>query len=224
MTDHVFNGIIRTQSTGGLLSLVKEGTGTQELRNVAGQGYNFGDATINAGKLVFNINTLAGGAAGHNQLGANVYLTVNAGGTLGFDGTWDMNRSVDGTGDVVKQGAGTVTVSGFLSHTGKTNVEGGTLLVTGSISGTSEVNVQNGGTLGGTGTLAPATGVAGNINILHGGKLAPGLGEESGSSIGSLFAVLSGGGVFDISLAVTPSNSQALRFELNPFSATIRLL
>lgn len=216
-SDHVFNGLIRTQSTGGPLSLVKEGTGTQELRNVAAQGYNFGDATINAGKLVFNINTLAGGAAGHNQLGANVNLTVNAGGTLGLDGTWDMNRSVSGAGDIVKQGAGVVTVSGSTSHTGKTNVAGGTLLLTGSISGTSELNVQNSGTLGGTGTLTPATGATGNINILLGGKLAPGLGPESGLTIGSLFAVLSGGGVFDISPAVTPLNSQSLRFELDPF-------
>ncbi|MHA3770475.1 autotransporter-associated beta strand repeat-containing protein [Verrucomicrobiota bacterium sgz303538] len=215
-TDHVFNGLIRTQA-GGALNLIKEGTGTQEIRNIAAQGSNFGDATINAGKLVFNLNTLPGGAGGHNQLGGNVSITVNAGGTLGLDGTWDMNRPVTGAGDVVKQGTGAVTLSSFTTYTGKTNVVGGTLLVTGSISGTSEVNVQNGGTLGGTGTLTPAIGATGNINILEGGKLAPGLGLESGFTVGSLFAALGGGGVFDISLAVTPSNSQSMRFEIDPF-------
>ena len=212
-TDHVFNGIIRTQS-GGLLSLVKDGPGTQELRNVAGAGYTFGPATINAGKLVFNLNTLAGGVAGHNVLGANVAITVNTGGALGLDGTWDMDRAVSGTGDVVKQGSGTVTVSSFLvNHTGNTTVAAGTLLVTGSLSGTAKVDVQSGATLGGIGTLVPAAAATGNINLLAGAKLSPGLANSFTG--GTLFTTLGGGGSFDLSLAVAGANSKSLLFDLD---------
>ncbi|MDB6150092.1 MAG: transporter, partial [Chthoniobacter sp.] len=209
-TDHVFHGIIRTQA-GGVLSLVKNGPGSQELRNVPATGYTFGPATINAGKLVFNFQSLPGGGAGHDTLGANIATTVNAGGALGLDGTWAMNAPVSGTGDLIKQGAETVTVSGFqVNHTGNTNVAAGTLLVTGSISGTAKVDVQSGATLGGNGSIAPATALTGDINLLAGGKLSPGVGGP-----GILSATLSGGGEFDLSLAVDSANSRALLFELD---------
>jgi autotransporter-associated beta strand protein len=205
-TDHVFNGIIRTQSTGGLLNLVKDGPGTQELRNVAAVGYSFGDATINAGKLTFNFS----GATG--TLGGATTITVNAGGTLGLDGTWDMNRQVFGTGDVVKQGNGVVTASAFFNHTGNTTVTGGNFVLTGSLTGTAKVDVQNGGTLSGAGTIIPATAPTGSVNLLAGGKISPG--QPTGFTTGILFTSFSGGS-FDLSAGVTPSNSQSLLFELD---------
>ena len=216
-SDHVFHGIIRTQA-GGELSLVKNGAGTQELRNVAAAGYTYGPATINAGKLVFNLHTLPGGVGGHDRLGGGVSITVNTGGALGLDGSWDMTAAVSGRGDLVKQGTETVTLSSFqVNHVGNTNVAAGTLLVTGSITGTSKVDVQRGATLSGNGFIAPATAPTGDINLLAGAKLSPGV-----AGAGALSATLSGGGEFDLSLAVESVNSKALLFELDtPFSSDL---
>ncbi|MBX9943113.1 MAG: autotransporter domain-containing protein, partial [Reyranella sp.] len=71
---------------------------------------------------------------------------------------------------LVKNGAGTLTLSAANTYTGATTVNAGTLLVNGSV--TSAVTVGTGGTLGGTGTIAGLT----TIN----GTLAP------GNSIGTL--------------------------------------
>jgi fibronectin-binding autotransporter adhesin len=206
-TDHIFHGIIRTQSTGGTLSLVKNGPGTQELRNVAAVGYSFDSATINAGKLTFNFS----GATA--TMGATTAFTVATGAALGLDGDWDFNRPVAGSGDVVKQGTGVVSISSFLTHTGNTIVAGGTLALTGGLSGTARVDVQSGGTLSGTGSLILAAAPTGNINLLAGGKLAPG--PATGFTPGTLITSFSGGGALDLSLAVTPANSQSLLFDLD---------
>jgi fibronectin-binding autotransporter adhesin len=67
---------------------------------------------------------------------------------------------------IVKNGAGTQTLSGVNTYTGGTVVNGGKLVVNGSIAGA--VNVNNNATLGGSGN------VAGLVTVATGGALSPG--------------------------------------------------
>ncbi len=183
-TDHSYYGIIREQ-VGGLLSIVKNGAGTQEFINNPTIGsFNYGGSTtINAGKLVLNLS-------GATSAGYNSPVTVNAAGTLGLDGNWTLARTVSGAGIVIKQGGGTVTVSAALTNTGSTTISSGTLAVGvgGSISGSTTIDVKSGAVLNLTAVPGFATGatqmlkgggtVVGAATI--GGTLAP------GNSIGTL--------------------------------------
>jgi fibronectin-binding autotransporter adhesin len=131
-------------------------------------------------------------------------LTLQGGAvTTGGGGTISGSISL-GTGGLIKEQAGTWTLAGANLYSGFTNVNAGTLLVSGSITGTTQVDVT--GTLGGSGTITPAAG--GNVRLVGGGKLAPGM------SAGTLSLVLSNGGQLDINSGVFEPNSRALLFEL----------
>jgi autotransporter-associated beta strand protein len=166
-TNHSFAGLIRNFDGGGL-NIVKEGPGTQEIINVLVATSQYGDITINNGKLSFFMVT---NGVQTNQLGAgNIF--VNSPGTLVLDGDWSNGgntpfvRVVSGNGSMIKQGPGTVNIASANSYTGGTAVNSGTLLITGSVAGTTTVNA--GATLGGAGTLDV-------INVV-GGTFAPGNG------------------------------------------------
>jgi autotransporter-associated beta strand protein len=136
------------------------------------------------------------------DLGATTRI-ITAGNTAGS--ATILSGGISGVGGgLTKAGTGTLILAGAGSFTGPTTVNAGTLLVSGNLTGTSQVAVS--GTLGGTGTIAPASG--GNVNVLAGGILSP------GASIGTLTVNLSGGGALDISAGVGASNSQSLAFEL----------
>lgn len=92
-------------------------------------------------------------------------LTVDQSDDSAFGG------DISGTGSLVKEGDGTLNLTGDSSYTGPTSVNGGTLAVNGSIA--SPVTVNSGGTLGGNGTV-------GSTTVGNGGTLAP------GNSIGQL--------------------------------------
>jgi len=80
---------------------------------------------------------------------------------------------IAGTGSVVKEGTGTLTLSGTHSYSGSTSVNGGALLVTnsnGSATGTGPVSVATAGTLTGDGR------VGGEVAVSAGGRVAPGAG------------------------------------------------
>jgi autotransporter-associated beta strand protein len=209
-TDHAFSGVIRSfgSKAGNQVNLVKNGVGTQELRNVTALPYDFGTAVINEGKLVFNLS------GANNTLGTSTSITVNAGGTLGLAGDFSMTRPVGGGGTVEKSGAGIVTVTTTLAHSGETHLLGGTLNVAGSISGSNAVLVSSGATLMGIGQVNT---LGGNAIFASGAKLAP------GASGGILTFNLAGTGLLDISLAVTPSNSAALVFNLGTARSSIAL-
>jgi autotransporter-associated beta strand protein len=107
-----------------------------------------------------------------NGAGANVNLNINDGLGQNYFGR------ISGTMNVVKNGAGTQTLSGTMNYSGLTNVNNGRLNINGVKSGLGAVNVF-GGTLGGTGS------VAGLVTVLSNGNIAP------GSSAGNL--TLTGG-------------------------------
>jgi len=72
-----------------------------------------------------------------------------------------------GTTNLLKTGAGAVTLTGSNTYTGATNVNAGTLLInntTGSGTGSGTVNVGVNGTLGGSGIIAGATTIEGFLN------------------------------------------------------------
>lgn len=111
--------------------------------------------------------TIAGleGDEGSTVVIGDSELTVNQAGDSAFGG------DITGDGSLVKEGDGTLNLTGDSSYTGPTSVNGGTLAVNGSI--VSPVTVNEGGTLGGNGSVGPTT-------VAGGGVIAP------GNSIGQL--------------------------------------
>ncbi|MBB6425178.1 autotransporter domain-containing protein [Sphingopyxis sp. JAI128] len=91
--------------------------------------------------------------------------------TVAQSGNTEFGGDISGGGSLVKEGEGTLNLTGDSSYTGPTAVNGGTLAVNGSI--VSPVTVNSGGTLGGNGSV-------GSTTVGDGGTLAP------GNSIGQL--------------------------------------
>ena len=138
-TSYSFRGLIRNE-VGPAVSLIKNGPGTQELINNPIQGYGYtGPTTINGGTLRLNFS---GGQSGFAS-----DVTVNAGATLEFDGTFTFTRAIAGAGQVLKSGGGTVALGGNNSQTGDTIVAAGVLAVNGTSIPNGSKLVLNGGLL-----------------------------------------------------------------------------
>ncbi|WP_338425176.1 autotransporter domain-containing protein [Sphingopyxis kveilinensis] len=105
------------------------------------------------------------GDAGSNVVIGDSQLTVAQNGDTSFGG------DISGNGSLVKEGDGTLNLTGNSSYTGPTSVNSGTLAVNGSI--ISPVTINSGGTLGGNGSV-------GTTSVGNGGTIAP------GNSIGQL--------------------------------------
>lgn len=142
-------------------------------------------------------------------------VTLSGGGATTVATVGTVTLAANTSGGLTKTGAGTLTLSGANTYTGSTIVEAGTLLLTGSIAG-SGIEVRSGATFDGSGlaggipiasgqTVNGSGTVLGNLNMGVGSILSP------GDSIGTLNV----SGTLDISLAVTPSGSGALVFELD---------
>ncbi|KVN32784.1 hypothetical protein WJ64_11365 [Burkholderia ubonensis] len=166
------------------------------------------------------------GFSGQFTTGAGTMLTVVEAANLGTagvanDGTlkvntatdWTLANTVSGSGDFVKQGAGTLTVGDVLTHTGRTEVEAGTLIVGNAQTpdvalggaGAGEVAVAQGGTLAGLGTVTGRVVTAGTVSALNalpehradpagtftlaGGLLNSGTVNLAGSSTGNALVV-----------------------------------
>lgn len=104
------------------------------------------------------------GAGGTLSLGTGA-LTVVQSGNSSFGG------EIAGSGGFIKDGAGSLNLTGTSSFSGQVDVNGGRLAVNGLLPGS--IIVNDGGTLGGAGT-------AGAVIVRNGGMLAP------GNSIGTL--------------------------------------
>ena len=115
--------------------------------------------------------------------------------TAGDASNTALAAAISGSGGFVKQGSGTLTLTGASNFTGGTTLNAGVLVVNGSL--TSGVTV-NGGMLRGTGTV-------GNV-VANGGVVAP------GNSIGTLTVsgnfVQSGGSIYQVEVNAAGQNDR----------------
>ncbi|HOD80622.1 MAG: Autotransporter-associated beta strand repeat protein [Planctomycetes bacterium ADurb.Bin126] len=115
--DGEISGVIRNGTATGFINVIKDGAGTWVL---SGNNVSLGSTTIRQGTL---------------QVGAGGTTGALGGGNVVNDGTLAVNRSDDltlhqaisGSGRLVKQGAGTLTLTNVHSYDGQTVVENGTL-------------------------------------------------------------------------------------------------
>ena len=157
------------------------------------------DITIGAEALSINGVGISNGGALRNHSGSNTYgglITIGASGarinanavssltltggiattltqdvTIGGAGNTTVSTTaISGSGNLIKDGAGTLTLSATNTYTGTTTVGGGAgskLIVNGNISTSVLTTVQTGATLGGSGTV-------GALTINSGGIFSPG--------------------------------------------------
>jgi autotransporter-associated beta strand protein len=83
------------------------------------------------------------------------------------DGLVELAGGINGTGQLVKDGAGDVMLTGISNYTGNTIVNDGKLVVNGSISTSMLTMVNTGAGLGGSGTV-------GALTVMWGAELTPG--------------------------------------------------
>lgn len=120
-----------------------------------------GGTTISAGVLQLGNGGTTGAIVG--DVANNGSLRFFRSDDIGFDGL------ISGTGSVVKNGAGILTLTADNSYTGGTTLNSGTLLINGDQSAaTGLIAVSSGSTLGGNGIIG------GDVNVVSGGHLAPG--------------------------------------------------
>ncbi len=151
-----------TGAVAGAGDLVKSGAGILRLDN-AGNAYR--NTHILAGTLVGNAATIRG--------------DIDNAGTLVFEQAADASYggAMSGTGSFVKNGAGTLGLTGDSSgYRGTTTVNGGRLAMQGRLGGS--ISIGAGGVLGGNGTIG--SGAGSTITVAAGGVLSP------GNSIGAL--------------------------------------
>jgi fibronectin-binding autotransporter adhesin len=116
--------------------------------------------------------------------------------TLDFNRVEDLtyNGAISGSGLVIKEAAGKLTLTGSNSYGGGTNVNAGTLIAAntiGSATGSGPVSVAGGATVGGSGTMAGA------VTLADSAHLSPG--QSIGTlTVGSL--QLSAGSILDYDL------------------------
>jgi len=97
--------------------------------------------------------------------------------------TWsgEITQNSGNARSIVKEGVGTLVLSGPNTYLGETTVEAGILYLDGTTSGMADHIVEAGGTLGGTGTVGLATGKL--LTVETGAALAPG---TPGAPVGTL--------------------------------------
>jgi fibronectin-binding autotransporter adhesin len=192
----------------GAGSLVKTGAGTMTLTGAATQG---GGTTVSAGTLRIG----AGGSLGGNAI-------VSTGATLAFDRADAITHggSIGGAGAILKQGAGTLTLTGNSSgFAGATSVQAGTLDLAGTLGGT--LSVASGATLTGAGTASSAVtiGAGGTLSGRSGTTLAMGsltftegavINAALGASGGNRLFAVAGNLVLDGTLNVTDAGGYGL--------------
>jgi fibronectin-binding autotransporter adhesin len=160
-------------------------------------------ADVAGARLVFDsydqtIGSLSGGGStgGNVELGSGT-LTVGDATSTTYAGV------ISGSGNLIKQGTGSLTLSSSNVYIGATTINAGTLNVNGAIfSASSSVTVNRGGTLGGTGTVnAP-------VSVASGGAVAPGA-STGGLTVNDDVTIAPGGTLMiEIDSAQTPNNDE----------------
>ena len=168
------------------------GSGTLVMAN-SGSNQFSGGVVINGGTLQFG----NGGSAGNLPSGDAVVDN----GTLVFDlnNNAPVFGAISGSGSLVQNGSGVLSLSASNSYAGLTTVNGGTLIIDAALAGGGSVNGAAGTTLGGNGAIV------GPINAA--GQISPG----DVNSIGTLTA----------SNGVTLTAGGTLRFDLNNTDPTV---
>jgi T5SS/PEP-CTERM-associated repeat protein len=137
----------------------------------------FGGAstTVNAN------GTLSAGALADGMTGTSVGNLTNNGAVTILGGVSQTYTGIiSGTGTLAKSGTGAQNLGAANTYSGATTITGGGLFVTnttGSGTGTGSVTVGVDGLLGGTGRVAPDTGVAANNTVIVNGLLRAGTGD-----------------------------------------------
>jgi autotransporter-associated beta strand protein len=142
-------------SISGAGSVNQTGTGTTIL---TGNNAYTGGTTIRAGTLQLGNGGTTGSITG-NVLDNGV-LVFNRSDSVTFGGV------ISGTGSLIQQGAGVLTLPGANTYTGTTTVNSGSLIVDGSIA-SPQTFVNAGGLLGGHGTIGGDlvnSGIVGQLN------------------------------------------------------------
>ncbi|MFJ1300648.1 autotransporter-associated beta strand repeat-containing protein [Pseudomonadota bacterium AL_CKDN230030165-1A_HGKHYDSX7] len=132
--------------------------------------------------------------AGSVDVGAGAAFRIGA---TGADNTFGGNLA--GAGQLIKEGAGLLTLTGNNGHTGTTSVVGGGLKVDGSLAST-QINVSAGAALSGAGTAG------GVVNVADGGILSGVQGQTL--TLGGL--TLSENAQFNVALGAPASSPQTL--------------
>ncbi len=155
-----------TVSAGSLSSTSVTG-GTNDITGLANITTLNGGVTTVGG--VATVGTMSSGTA--NLFGSTSTITTLNGGTVNLTGTaltvsnGTTSGAITGTGSLVKDTGGVLTLSGASSYSGTTNVTAGTLVVNGNNSAAAgAVTVSSGATLAGTGTIGGSTTIAGIHN------------------------------------------------------------
>ncbi len=156
------NGVFELAQTGngsfagaisGTGQLVKSGTGTLTL---TGSNTHQGGTSIEAGRLVASTSTLSGN------------VTNNGVFELAQTGNGSFAGAISGSGQLVKSGTGTLTLTGTNTHQGGTSIEAGRLVAsTSTLSG----NVTNNGVfeLAQTGNGSFAGAISGSGQLVKSG-------------------------------------------------------
>ncbi len=148
------------------------------------------------------IRALFGAGTVHTGNQSTTTLTVNSG---------NFSGNIAGWGALLKESAGTLTLSGQNAFTGGTTVNAGTLIVNGDLSfGLGEVTVNSGGTLGGNGIVGTIT--------LNGGFVAPG--NSPGTLTAQNLFWQDGDLVFDLGPSPASSDLLNLSATLDGFGTT----
>lgn len=127
--DHSFTGIIRDGDGGNVVSVIKNGAGIQEFRNLAGiQGFGYtGLTSLNEGTLRINFG------GGNTEFASPIAIAEPA--TLNFHavaGNYVFSPVISGEGNVVVDGNNAVVLNnGANSWSGGTTVDGGFLALAG---------------------------------------------------------------------------------------------
>jgi autotransporter-associated beta strand protein len=135
--------------------------------------------------LGFVVGSIEG--AGDYFIGSKVFAVGSDNSTTTVDGKI-RNGGLGGGigGSLLKDGTGTLTLSGLNTYTGNTGILAGTLIVNGSIAFSDHTLVDTGGTLAGSGTV-------GRTTVAGGGIFAPGSGAPgTHMTVTGSLAILSG--------------------------------
>ena len=166
-TLNVLNTTSMGQALVGSANLIKTGAGTLILS--ANNTYT-GATTINAGILQIGNGGTSGALSISSTITNNATLVFNRSDSL-VQGTHFSGNAITGTGSVIKNGAGNLTLSAANTYNGATTVNSGTLQAStaNALANTSQVVLNNGGSF--LVTAANAVNDSAPIN-LNGGRMA----------------------------------------------------